>query len=147
MKNALHWARLPVIWVDFYQFIWLQEKPWHIWCIILHCITGQSFKQILPYFGDFRPKKNTQRQPKIIFLVAWKLLKIENSGATKTNKRNLPDICTTWTAFNNRKLRVLIERWQGVHPNTHRKCLEFNSILTLRPFSISCKITIKVEIK
>ena len=115
---------------------------------VLSCIA--SLVKVLNRFYLFRrfqAKKNTQRQPKIIFLVAWKLLKIENSGATKTNKRNLPDICTTWTAFNNRKLRVLIERWQGVHPNTHRKCLEFNSILTLRPFSISCKITIKVEIK
>ena len=52
-KNFLKRARKSGFWPTFYHSLRLQEKLYHIWCIILHCIIDQSFKQISPHLKEY----------------------------------------------------------------------------------------------
>ena len=59
--------------LNFLEFLRLHQKQLHMWFIILHCITGQSFKRIWPHLVCYG-HKNTQKQPKIWNLKdSWKL--------------------------------------------------------------------------
>ena len=62
-KNFLKRARKSGFWLTSYQFLRLQEKLCHIWCIISHCIT---FSNKFDLIWGSAPSKTTQNGTKMV---------------------------------------------------------------------------------
>ena len=93
------------------------------WCITMHCITDQSFKQIWPYFSRFRPKIHS-----CTFCWYGNIWNFKTRELQIRHKWNLAQICTTWTPLIHQHMRISMNVRVELQIKTTRKCHENNRL-------------------
>ena len=122
-------SQKTAFWPNFNHFLILQKEPYNIWCIILHVITGQNFKQNWQHFGEFWPKKIPKSSLKWQFLLIQKHLKITRELQIRY-QWNIPCMCTTLALFIYWKLNITWGAAEGASKKPSGN-LDFIKILAL----------------
>ena len=111
------------------HWVWEGINKATLWCIILHGITGQNFKQNWIRFRESWPK-NYQKHPKMKVSAGTKTLKIYNSTTRDPISLKADSYVYHLNTFHLLKTEWVNQR-EGTAKKTIKKYQEFINILTL----------------